>query len=623
MFDERVRWTAAHCRHYAMCRIDYLGTGLCPAGAARPYVAYFPQGRMDLVDCLARGIVPVTERLLEIADTCDLCGACDLQCHFYTEMRPLPVMAALKEAVAEHRRTGAPPLRAPSDPLVEELRGIVGPEWADNDAAVLAAYADDPFPLSDFRMPRAVVLPGSADEVEAVVRLAAREGVHFAVRGAGSSVYGQVFSDGLVLDMVRMKEITFDPDNWSVAVGPGVTAFELQCEAARHGFRVNVAEPAATVIGNILCTGLFSTWAASYGMGADHVLDMQFIGRDGTRFRLADAGGAAHLTYRHRMGEVPGVCTRALIRLHPVTGDEEGLLVPFAAMEPALLFARDLSVRRIGAAIAVLGPHFMSTFMSPSWDLVKKARRAFTEDLGMPYAVYVVADPFGRQSIRRMAATVIDQDLYRTLALGLPRLVGREALDLVRQAEGGEAPYELLSSPELRPLLEAVLDPSPETYASGVEPDLRPAYTKLYGRPELTDLVWLNEFRIVSARMGRDKHIVVFLLFVPMEPVFIVSLCDRLDRVACQIGLDHAYGFVTPVDEGKRAILEYDYYIDQADPAEKEKMGRAMAEVVPWLDELSAGPNSNMTWLKTVFTQGSARKEGWFYRDLKGRPETA
>ena len=64
----------------------------------------FPQGRMDLVDALARGIAPVSEGLLDIADTCNLCGACDLQCHFYSGLRPLPVMAALKDAVEDYLR---------------------------------------------------------------------------------------------------------------------------------------------------------------------------------------------------------------------------------------------------------------------------------------------------------------------------------------------------------------------------------------------------------------------------------------------------------------------------------------------------------------------------------------
>jgi hypothetical protein len=119
--------------------------------------------------------------------------------------------------------------------------------------------------------------------------------------------------------------------------------------------------------------------------------------------------------------------------------------------------------------------------------------------------------------------------------------------------------------------------------------------------------------------MGRHKHIIAFILFIPLEETLVTSLCDRFSAVAGEIGIDHAYGFLTPIDFGKRAVLEYDYYIDHADTAEKEKVGRAMEVLMPWLDAMCAGPGSNMTWLKTVFTQGSARKEAWFYRDLAGR----
>lgn len=626
MPSERTLWTAAHCRHYAMCKIDYLGTGLCAAGTAKPYVAYFPQGRMDIVDALSRGLIPVTEGLLDIADSCDLCGACDLQCHFYTSLRPLPVMAALKLAVAEHRRSGTPAVSAPSDALVDEIRAIVGPEWVSNDPAVTVAYSHDPFPLAPPRRPRAVVLPGSTQDVEAVVRLAARAGVPFAVRGNGASVYAQVYSEGLVLDMVRMREMEFDPANWTVTVGPGVTAFDLQREAVQRGFRVNVAEPAATVVGNILCTGLFSPWSAAYGTGADHVIDMEFVDRTGRRFHLTDpdGGGTVHLAYRHGVGEVPGVCTRAKVRLHPVTGDEAGMIVPFDGLEPALRFARDLARRRIGLALAVLGPHYLATFLSPTWTLAEAAKRAFSDDLGFGYGVLVVADRFGLESARVLAGKpVIDQDVFRMLALGLPKAVERKTLDLLRTTEGERPAVEVLSSPEARPVVEAVLSPSPATLAAAVEPDLREAYEQLYARPELTDLVWLNQFRIVSARMGRHKHILAFILFVPLDEALIASLCRRLGEIAEGAGLEHAYGFVTPIDMGKRAVLEYDWYIDQADPADKARTAQAMGVLLPWLDALCAGPDSNMTWLKTVFTQGSARKESWFYRDFKGRPEIA
>lgn len=56
---------------------------------------------MDLYAALAEGKIPVTEKCLEIVNTCDLCGLCDYQCYFVTELRPTKVMKALKNHVAD------------------------------------------------------------------------------------------------------------------------------------------------------------------------------------------------------------------------------------------------------------------------------------------------------------------------------------------------------------------------------------------------------------------------------------------------------------------------------------------------------------------------------------------
>ena len=77
--DEVTR-TAAQCRHYAMCKIDFLDTGLCASGPAKGYVAYYPQGRMDIYAALAQGVIPVTPGLVDIAETCTLCGKCVQAC---------------------------------------------------------------------------------------------------------------------------------------------------------------------------------------------------------------------------------------------------------------------------------------------------------------------------------------------------------------------------------------------------------------------------------------------------------------------------------------------------------------------------------------------------------------
>ena len=612
--DDKVKATAAQCRHYAMCKIDYLATGLCPSGPEKHFVTFYPQGRMDLYRGLAEGRIPVTEALAESADTCTLCGVCDPQCHFVTGMQPTAVMRALKDYVEDHRREKGEVVRTAEDDGLRRIREIVGRDWATNDPAVLWTYADDPFPLAGPQTPRYVVLPGSRDEVAAVVRLANELGLPFAIRGNGGSVFGFVFSDGIVLDMNRMRRIDLDLENWCAAVEPGVTSFELQQEAWRHGLRVNAAEPAATVCGNIVCTGTFSTWSNVYGTAADNFVDMEFVGRDGTIFRLNDKQAPNHFAFDHRVVPSPGICTKAWVKLHPMTEDEEGLLVPFEGFDEAVRFARDLGQRRIGLAVAVLGAHYIATFLTPDEGLAGKVKAALPEVLGINYVVFAIADEYGRDAIRKMAPHVIDASLLRLLMLGLPGLVEPRWLEFVRGWEGRERPYELLCRPDMRPLVEAALQPSPETIGEAVPESLRPFYRELYARPEMTDMVWLNMHRIVSARMSRRKHMFAFLVYVPPDRLDVVhEVLDGFARVAGKHGIDHDFGFLTPMDLGKRAILEYDYYIDHTDAAERDKIAAAMPELDPWLDTLAARVPGVLS-LKYVFSQGCSRKDNFLYR---------
>lgn len=610
---EEIRRTAAQCRHYAMCKIDFLDTGLCPPGEDRPYVAFFPQGRMDLCDGLARSLVPVTEAAVEIISSCTLCGRCDRQCHFITGMRPTRVMAALKEYLEAYLRLGGEVVRTQPDEGLQELRRIVGPEWATNDPAVLLTYANDPFPLAAMRMPRYVALPASRDEVAGIVQWAGRSNIPYVVRGNGGSVFGFVFTDGVVLDLNRMKGIDIDPDNWLARVQPGVTSFELQKKVSLRGLRVNTAEPAATVCGNIVCTGLFSTWANVYGVGADNFVDMEFVDAQGRPFRLNDKSAPNVFSFQHDVIPAPGICTRADVRLHPVTSDEEGLLVPFASFPQAVSFAADLSRRRIGLSIGVLGGHYLSTFLSPSARLAERIRPVLEEALGIEYMVFVTGDRFAREAIGKMAAGIIDNRLFRILMLGLPRMADPAWEDLLRGMEGDRYPFEILFREEMVPLLEAVLSPSPETLAEAVDEDLRDFYTQLYRRPHMSDLLWLSTFRILSSRMSRHKHMFAFLVYVPLDRIEVIRhVVDEFRRIADRHSISHDYGFLTPLDLGKRAILEYDYYIDHTDPAEGEKISRAMAEIDPMLDDLSSGVKG-IKFLKYIFSQGCSRKENYLY----------
>lgn len=613
MISEEAKKIAAQCRHYAMCKIDFLGTGLCPSGEKKHFVSYYPQGRMDIYQALANEWIPVTEGLIDVARTCTLCGICDKQCHFVTGLRPMKVMQALKERVDQYQREGGVIRQVNEDPFLKEVKNIVGREWATNDPATLAAYSDDPFPLTGRQMPKYVVLPGTTGEVSALVKLAGKFKIPHAVRGNGGSVYGAVFTPGMVIDTNRMRGIQINRDNGTITAEAGVSSFDLQREAYRHGFRIPAAEPAATFCGNLVCTGIFSTWASAYGAGADNVLDAEFVDPEGSVFHLHEKGAPNVFAFEKGVSPSPGICTRAVVPLYPRTEDEEGVLVPFSNLEEAVAFARGLNQRSVGLAIGVLGLHYVSTFMSPSNDLAVKVKRALRDTLGIQYAVLVIGDRYAREAIRKMTPVVIDEKTLKTLTLGLPRLLDPEWIELVEGFESNRPPYEILCREEMFPVLEAVLRPSPETLAGAVDEDLRDFYTRLYSRPEMTSMVWLNTFRIVSSRMGRHKHVLAFLVYLPLDRMDLIqNIISEFEKAAGNQGLEHHFGFLTPLDFGKRGILEYDYYLDHTDEEDRKRAGRAMAEMDPFLDRLSLEGRGIMG-MKFIFRQGCSRKENYLY----------
>ena len=89
---EKILHTARRCRHYAMCKVGFLGTGICPSGTKNHFISFYPQGMMDITAAVLEKRIPVTTGLVEVANECTLCGICDKQCYFVTELRPLAVL---------------------------------------------------------------------------------------------------------------------------------------------------------------------------------------------------------------------------------------------------------------------------------------------------------------------------------------------------------------------------------------------------------------------------------------------------------------------------------------------------------------------------------------------------
>lgn len=609
---QEVKDIAGKCVHYAMCRIDFLGTGVCSSGVKSGYVSYYPQGRMEIVSALADDVIGVTERLVDVAQSCTLCGKCDKQCYFVRELRPIKVMKALKQHVESHLEQGLPVVRPEEDDVLRRLRAVTGAEWATNDPAVLVTYSVDRFPLAERRMPRYVVMPASTAEVQQVVKIARACNLPYTARGHGASVLAVALGDGIIIDLTRMKQLEVDPVTWSATLGPGVTAFELQKEATKHGMRAGVVEPAACVCANLISTNMHSLFSHAYGMGADHCSDAQFVNEEGELFRLNDKRMPNPFFFDKDGAHPNGICTQATVRLYPMTDDESAILVPFPNLHEAATLAREVGRRRIGFAAGILGVDYVSAFMSPTHENAEQLKHVFRDKMGFEYGLVVLGDKYDLAAVKDMADVTIDEKLIRTMMLSMPQLHGEEGLALLSDLPSGEKLYKVLFNEEMAPFIEAALSPSPDNIMAAVHEDMREFYRELYTRPEMTNLVWLNMFRILSSRIGRGRSFQGMVMYMPFDNLdMIAELCEQLKAVGDRHGLRNNFGCLIPVDFGKRAALEYDFCHDHTNPEERARAQAAAHEAAETIDRYMKKMNGRSA--AVVLFQGMCRKENLLY----------
>ena len=233
------------------------------------------------------------------------------------------------------------------------------------------------------------------------------------------------------------------------------------------------------------------------------------------------------------------------------------------------------------------------------------------DKLKIEYLVLVIGDKYTLASIKEMKYNYFDTRMIRILNLGLPSLTSAKWFDLLDELADGE-PFSYLKLKHFPDLAEAALAPSPAQLVGDVDPELRPFFEKLYSRPEMTDPVWLNMFRIISSRMGREKHVVCLIIYLPIDNELITEINSEFKRIADSYELKNDYGFITPLDDGKRCVFEYDYYLDHHDPDERIKMQQALREAGMMIERYST-ETGTVTWIRYVFSQGFSRKESFLY----------
>src|SRR5262247_326211 len=122
--------------------------------------------------------------------------------------------------------------------LVPAMVEICGPDGVVTDPADLRTYECDGL-TSHRAAPGLVVLPRTAEEVAAVVRVCAGAGVPFVARGSGTGLSGGALprTDGVLIVTSRMRRIiAIDPDSQRAIVEPGVTNLAVSNAARPFGY---------------------------------------------------------------------------------------------------------------------------------------------------------------------------------------------------------------------------------------------------------------------------------------------------------------------------------------------------------------------------------------------------
>jgi glycolate oxidase len=151
----------------------------------------------------------------------------------------------------------------------------------------LRTYAFDAY--TEGRLPTAVVLPASTQEVSAVVKIARDCGEPIVPRGAGTGLCGGAvpIEGGVVVSFARMNRVlAYEPARRRARVQPGLINLDLSRATARDGlfYAPDPSSQRISTIGGNIATNAGGPHCLSYGTTINHVLALEIVDDRGEVF---------------------------------------------------------------------------------------------------------------------------------------------------------------------------------------------------------------------------------------------------------------------------------------------------------------------------------------------------
>jgi len=215
----------------------------------------------------------------------------------------------------------------------------------------LEAYRRDRAEDPDAGTPLAVVRATTTEDVQAVVRIAAQEGVGVIPRGAGSGLSGgsSAVDGAIVISLERMREIRIDPALQMAVVQPGAFNAEVKAAASEHGlwYPPDPSSQEFCSIGGNIATNAGGLCCVKYGVTTDYVLGLTVVLADGRAItlggpRLKDVAGLSLTKLFVGSEGTLGIVTEAILRLVPAQRTPTTLVAMFPTVEGAIRAVVDI-----------------------------------------------------------------------------------------------------------------------------------------------------------------------------------------------------------------------------------------------------------------------------------------
>jgi len=221
-----------------------------------------------------------------------------------------------------------------SPALISRLEEICGREFVLTHRHELATYRSDGL-LHYREVPTAAVLPGTAEEVQQIVRACFEAEVPWVARGSGTGLSGGALpvAEGVLIVLSRLRRILLvDLENGRVVVEPGVTNVSVtRAVSPSHFYPPDPSSQIVCSIGGNVAENSGGAHCFKYGFTTNYVVGLEVVFSDGTMVTLdRDHPGYDLLGAFVGSEGTLGVATRIVLRVIPAPESVSTMLAFFA-----------------------------------------------------------------------------------------------------------------------------------------------------------------------------------------------------------------------------------------------------------------------------------------------------